>query len=139
MADLAPTAANVVKTTDTTVVSGTAGTTITAGMSVYSKAADSNKIYPADANVTTVEAVCVGIALNSASAGQPVSYASGGSVTLGTVTGGAAGLVVVVSATAGGLAPDADISAGQYLTVVGVLTSATVIKIALNVTNITHA
>lgn len=138
MADLAPTAASVVKTNTTTIGTGYYGETITAGMTLYKKTSD-GLYYKADANVTTAEAECVGIALNGGSAGQPASFATGGSVTLGTVTGGAAGLVVVVSATAGGLAPDADISSGQYLSLVGVMTSATVLKLSLNNTAVTHA
>lgn len=139
MADLAPTAANVVKTSDTVFgPASTYGETVTAGMTVYKKAAD-GLLYKADNNVTTAEAVVAGIAMNSGSAGQPASYATGGSIILGTITGGAAGVAVALSSTAGGMAPDGDISSGNYYTAIGVLTSATVLKLAINVTNITHA
>lgn len=138
MADLGPTAANVVKQSTTTVGTGTAGETITAGMAVYLKTSDS-KYYKADANVTTAEAVVAGIALNSVSAGQPISFATGGKLTLGSVTAGAAGVPVALSTTAGGLAPDGDISSGNYYTFIGVMTSATELQIGIIVTSITHA
>lgn len=139
MADLAPTAANVVKTSDTTFgAAANYGETITAGMAVYKKTSD-GLLYKADANVTTAEAVVAGIAMNSGSAGQPASYATGGSITLGAVTGGAAGVPVALSTTAGGICPDGDVGSGSYYTFIGVMTSATVLKLGLIVTNITHA
>lgn len=138
MADLAPTAANVVKTSDTVISTGYYGETVTAGMAIYRKTADS-LYYKADANVTTAEAVVAGIALNSGSAGQPASFATSGSVTLGSVTAGAAGVPVCLSTTAGGLAPDGDIATGNYYSFIGVMTSATVIKLGIINTSITHA
>lgn len=138
MADLAPTAANVVKQSTTTVGSGIAGETITAGMTVYLKSSDS-RYWKADANVTNAEAVVAGVALNSCSAGQPISFATGGTITLGTVTAGSAGVVVAQSTTAGGLAPDGDIASGNYYTLIGILVSATELKIGIIVTNVTHA
>lgn len=139
MADLAPTAANVVKTSDTIFgASATYGETVTAGMAVYKKTSD-GLLYKADANVTTAEAKVVGIAMNSGSAGQPASYATGGSITLGAVTAGAAGVPVALSTTAGGLAPDGDIASTNYYTFIGIMTSATVLKLGILVTDITHA
>lgn len=138
MADLAPTAANVVPTTTTAKSAGTYGETVTAGMAVYKKASDS-KIYKADNNVTTAEAAVVGIAINSGSAGQPADYATGGELTLGTVTGGGAGVAVCLSSTAGGLCPDGDVSSTQYYSFIGAMISATVIQIGILNTSITHA
>lgn len=138
MADLGPTAANVVKQSGTQTATGTYGETVTAGQAIYKKASD-GLLYKAQCDGTTAEAAVVGIALNSGSANQPASYATSGLLTLGAVTAGAAGVAVALSATAGGICPDGDIASTNYYTAIGVLTSATVIQIALNVTGVQHA
>ena len=107
MADLSITAANVV------FVSGTKNTanaeqTITAGQAVYVNATTSG-IRLAQCDGTTAEADCQGIALHGSLSGQPITYAGNGSVLVlgGTTT--AKTTTYMVSAGAGGIAPQADI------------------------------
>lgn len=126
MADLSVTAANVLKGAGAVTEAGTAGGTITAGMPVY-KSSD-NKILATDADSATVAArQAIGIALNAASDGQPVDYMKmGGEITIGaTMT---AGVTYYLSGTAGGICPLADVGASEYLSIVGIAKSTTVLK-----------
>jgi len=98
---------------------GTAGVTITAGQGLYLDSADNRLKLAAAADVA--KARCVGIALNGATADQPVNYAGPGSIV--DLGGGTAGLIYIVSGTAGGLSPHSDAttpSSGENLTVVTV-------------------
>src|SRR5260221_14791560 len=86
MSDLTITAASVVPSDANTVIGrGTAGATIVAGQPFYLDA--NTLLHPANANVSgqIIQAAAVGVAVNSASTGQPVEYASAGDVTM-TVT-----------------------------------------------------
>jgi len=126
MVDLVVTAANVLVGAGAIVESGSAGGTITAGMPIY-KASD-GKIVAADADSTTVAArQAIGISLNGASLGQPVDYMKmGGEITIGaTMT---AGVTYYLSGTAGGICPLADVGATEYLSIVGIAKSTTVLK-----------
>lgn len=122
MADLAITATSVVPGTDAMIQSGIAGETITAGNSLYIKAADS-KLWKAQCDGTPEEATCVGVALNGAAPNQTVAYVSAGTVTIGATTSKAT--TYVVSATAGGIAPQADLIATNRISYVGYATDAT--------------
>jgi hypothetical protein len=116
--DITITAASVLSSTAASVSEGVAGDTITAGQPVYKDATDSGKIKLADANVLAKIAV-VGISIHGAAAGQPIKYATKDSAfTLGGTV--AAGAVVVLSATAGGIAPVTDLTSGSYGVVLGV-------------------
>lgn len=120
MADLTITAASVLKTSGN-VLSGTAGETITAGQSVYLKAADS-RIWKAQADGTAAEAAAVGVALHASLAGQPIQYVGDGAVI--NIGGTTAKLTTYcVSAAAGGVAPIADLTSGQYITELGYATA----------------
>ena len=70
----------------------------------------------------------VGVALNNAASGQPVAYASD-VVTLGAVL--TAGTEYWLSATAGGIAPRADVTTGMTPVLLGVATSTSKLKLAL--------
>jgi len=110
---------------------GTSGASITAGMPVYKDASDSNKIKIADANDTAAKAAAVGIALNGASAGQPVAYQTAGVINLGaTLT---VGTIYCVSDTAGSIMPHGDLSAGEYVSVLG--TAITAANLQLKISN----
>jgi len=130
MADISITAANVKTGTGAAVTTGTAGGTITAGQPVYIDASDSNKIKAADANASAATAAAVGIALNGASANQPVSYCTRDSAgfTVGATL--AIGDVLYVSNTAGGITvTPGDLTTGSYVVVLGIMTSTTLAKI----------
>ncbi|MCX5513421.1 hypothetical protein C3941_23820 [Kaistia algarum] len=126
MTDLVITAANVLAATGAPLESGFAGEAIVAGKAVY-KAAATEKWMLADSNAATAEArQATGIALNGASANQPVSVAKSGSdITFGAVF--TAGLAYYLSDTPGGICPVADIGAGEYVGLLGLAKSTTVL------------
>lgn len=118
MADLAPTAANVVHLEGPSTW-GVAGVAITAGQAVY-KDGTNGKIYLAIAT-TLGPSRCNGmIALNSAAAGHDVEYSLPDAVL--DLGGGTAGLGYFLSgATAGALSPHTDTTtpaSGEYSTLV---------------------
>ena len=133
MADISITPANVVSVSGNT-EAGTAGETLTAGQTVYKKSSDS-KFYKADCDATAVGAQTgiddvYGIALNGASASQPVTVQKTGVITIGgTVT---IGSVQYQSNVAGGITETwADIASTDYVTIIGVATSAANITLGI--------
>lgn len=129
-ADLSITAASVVPSSGAATIDVTSGATITAGKLCYINSTD-GKAYLADANGTAATKVLRGIALNAASAGQPVRLQTAGTITIGaTVT---VGEIYVLSATAGGICPEADLATGHTVSIVGVATTTT--AIFLNIFN----
>jgi hypothetical protein len=131
MPDLSITAANVAVYADVAPRDGTAGATITAGQVLYEDTSDSNKLKLADCDSSSATATVVGIALHGASSGQPIKYAPSGELTIGaTVT---VGEIYVLSGTAGGIAPEADLASGDYVSILGVGTTAA--RIRFNILN----
>jgi hypothetical protein len=125
MATLSITAASVLASASAVKTTGVAGATITAGQVLYKDGADSNKMKLADANGAAALRVVEGIALHGASAGQPITYVTrdpgltvGATLVVGTS-------YMLASDTPGGIAPDADAAAGDYVTVLGVAKSTT--------------
>lgn len=135
MADLTITAANVQPGSGAAIRNGTAGATITAGQVVYLDEATTGEWLLADADAASAVARGsgkIGIALNGASDGQPISVQTDGDITIGaTMT---AGVAYFLSPTAGGIAPYADILAGDFVTLVGVSTSTTVLSLGFKYT-----
>ena len=129
MADYSVTAASVVKTANTAISEGIAGATITAGMAVYIDTSDSSKLKGCDADASA-SSVAAGIALHGAANGQPLKYATSGNLTFNAAF--AAGDCVVVSTTVGGVAPYADLASGDFVTILGIATSTTNLKIQIN-------
>ena len=99
------------------VVKGTAGESIDAGEAVFVDTADGNKVKLAG-KATEATSKGAGIALHSSEAGQPLSYASKGTLALGAGVV-AAGDIIVLSA-GGGMSPAADLLSGDWVCVVGV-------------------
>lgn len=134
MTDLTITAANVVAGAGSSKSTGTAGETITAGQAVYLASA-TKKYMKADANAATAEArEAVGIALNGASLNQPLTVLRSGPVTIGaTMT---AGTAYYLSDTAGGICPVADIGSGEYVCLIGLATSTTVLSVNIQYTGV---
>ena len=127
MADLTITAANVLQT-DGNFTDGTAGATITAGQTVYLDAT-TNRWKLAQADGTSAEASLRGVALHGASNGQPLRVLTSGRYNPGATV--AVGTVYVVSATAGGIAPIADLVATNYVSILGVGTTTSEITVSL--------
>jgi hypothetical protein len=111
MADKVVTPANVLASTNASKLTGTAGAAITAGQVVYLNST-TNTIFPAIANAATLQTP-IGIALNSAAAGQPISYtASDTAFTPGYAT--SVGETTYLSAgTAGNVTLFANLPTGQ--------------------------
>lgn len=135
MADLVITAANVAKGTPSTTSTGTAGEAITQGQALYFNT--DGKWWKAKANGTAVQAKVGGVALNAASAGQPVVVQTSGQITIGaTMTKGV--LYYASPTAAGGIAPFADLGAGNYTTVLGFALSTTIMVVAPIITGVTQ-
>lgn len=102
--------------TNTITVSGLLGATVTAGQTVYLDTTTSTYKL-ADANASATTAAVAGIAMNGGVSGQPVVVAIGGTLDPGFTVG--VGEIYVQSATAGGIAPRADLTTGWYTSVLG--------------------
>lgn len=127
MADLTITAASVVAGSDAVTENGTLGATVTAGQVVYKDSSDGLwKLADCDSGTAALRSPA-GIALNGGATGQPVKVHKKGLITIGaTMT---AGLAYYLSPTPGGICVVGDLGSGDYPTVVGVATSATVLRV----------
>lgn len=121
MADLTQTATSVVASNRSEVrqEEGIAGATITAGMPIYKDSTDGHKLKPAQATTLAAAAV-VGIALNGGASGQPIEYVTRDPALDVGATLGVGAVYVLSAAAAGGIAPEADITTGQFITILGV-------------------
>ena len=137
MADLVLTAAAVLTTTEATTENGTAGATITAGQRVYHDALTGRfKLADADA-ATDPERRTRGIALNSASDGQPLRIHKSGDLTVNAVL--TPGVTYYGSPVPGGICPRADVLTADYVEIIGVAKSTTVLAVAINYPNVASA
>ncbi len=129
MAAISVTAASVLKSSTGQVSVGTAGATITAGQSLYVDTSDSNKLKLADANGTAPANTFAGIALNAASAGQPVSYCTNDTAgfTIGATV--VAGDTIWLSQTPGGITKTIGDLSGGLAIVVGVMLTTTTMNL----------
>jgi hypothetical protein len=120
MADLTVTAASVLFTSGSK-ITGTAGATITAGQAVYLDSTTS-KLKLAQCDGTAAEVAAVGIALHASLDGQPLTYAENGStINIGATT--AKTTAYMVSATSGGVAPQADLVSTNRICYLGYATA----------------
>lgn len=113
MADLSITASSVQPGANAVLRTMTAGEAITVGQAVYQQA--DGTVWRTDTD-TAAKAAAIGIAVSGASAaGQRVVVdISDDDFTVGATV--AVGSAYVVSATAGGIAPEADLTTGDYST-----------------------
>jgi len=129
MADLTITPANVLAGTGSTQETGTAGEAITQGKVVY-KQASTGKYFLADNNAVTAEVRQPrGIALNSALANQPLTILKSGDITIGATM--VAGVAYYLSDTPGGISPVADLLAGEFVALIGLSKSTTVLGVRI--------
>lgn len=134
MADLSITAADVAAGSDSVQERGTAGATITAGQVVYKDASDGKyKLADADAS-TSAERTPLGIALNGAADGQPLTIHKLGDLTLNAVL--TAGTTYYLSPTPGGICPLGDVLSGDYPCVIGIAKSTTVLAVKINASGV---
>lgn len=134
MADLTITPTSVVRGANARTETGTAGETIGAGKAVY-KSSTTGLYMLADSNSATAEArQATGIALNGASVNQPLTVVKGGDVTIGaTMT---AGTAYYLSDTPGGICPVTDVGAGEYVCLIGLAKSTTVLTVGIQFPNV---
>lgn len=105
---------------------GVAGAAITAGQLVYLDTT-TNTWKLSDANLSAAASDVDGIAINSAANGAPVTIVTqDDDLTLGGTA--AEGTIYILSATAGGIAPAADLTTGWYAVVVALGKSATKVR-----------
>ena len=118
MADISITAANVGLTDSSGITYRIVqyGEATTQGRSLYLKAAD-GKYWLANAGALAA-AAAVGIALTPGAADEYGIMVEEGPIDLGTAL--ASGATYVVSSTSGGIAPVADLTTGDYTTILGV-------------------
>lgn len=136
MAALTVTPANVLKGSGASVSTGVAGATITAGQSVYFDSATSTwKLAQDDGTAEEAGASGVGIALNGASANQPLQVITQGPLTAGATV--VVGMPYFLGDGAGDIVPVADLGSADRVTYLGTGTSATVIALQPHVTGAT--
>lgn len=133
MVDITITSASVKAGSGAVVADGTSGATITAGEAIYFDGT-TGKMLLADANALGSK-TCSGIALNSASDGQPIKYQKSGPITVGGTL--VAGTVYAVSTNAGAIAPLADITTGDDVIILGVAKSTTVLQLDIQIPGVT--
>ncbi len=136
MVDANVTPAEVLPGADTSYVKGTLGETVTAGQCVYldSTTATYKK---ADIDASADAANAIGIAMNGGSSGQFVKIATGGHIDPGFTV--ILGEIYVVSGTAGGIAPVADLAQNDYTHILGLGISASSMKLAQVDSGVLHA
>jgi len=137
MASLTITAANVAAGTNAVIKRGNAGATITAGQVVYLDTTTTGEWLLVDADAAAAIARGsgqIGIALHGASDGQPLAVQTEGNITIGaTMT---AGLAYFLSPTPGEIGVYGDVLSGDYVTLVGVSTSTTVLSLLFKYTGV---
>ena len=140
MADFTLTNTGIKPTANTQIAYGTSAEAIIAGQPVYADSTTSYKLRVAQGNSTQAKAEVVGIALNSApAADQPVTYATGGDITVATgqvvqansyVLGGGAGTL----STAKEL--EDSTTNTRYGTQIGMASTDTNLKLAIAITGL---
>lgn len=127
MVDLVITPANVIAGEGAKKKTIKAGGTITQGKVLYRKADGTYDLADAD---TLATAKASGVALDAVSSGQDGIMQSHGLIAIGaTVT---AGMVYVVSPTAGGICPITDLTSGDYVWEVGIGASTTELYLTMD-------
>ncbi len=136
MTDLSITATAIIPGSNAVTKRGSAGETIAAGKAVY-KSSTTNLVMLADSNSATAEArTADGIALNGGATGQPIEYQTSGDLTTNAVL--TANTAYFMSDTPGGICPIADVGSGEYLQLLGIAKSTTVLMVLLATTGVSN-
>ncbi|AZO04581.1 hypothetical protein [Mesorhizobium sp. M2A.F.Ca.ET.043.02.1.1] len=136
MADLVITAASVVAGANAETETGAAGEAITAGQAVY-RSSTTKKLMKADSNGASAEIrTPIGIALNGGALDQPIKFQKSGDITIGAAL--TPGLAYYLSDTPGGICPVADIGAGEYVCLIGLASSASVLALDIRYTGVSN-
>jgi hypothetical protein len=127
MADISVTATAVLPGSNAVTENGICGATITAGQAVY-KSSTTGYWGLADNDGASEEIrFAKGIALNGGAAGQPLRVLKSGDLTLNAVL--TAGVAYYLSNTPGGICPVADVGASEYVVLLGLAKSTTVLAV----------
>lgn len=130
MADLVITAANVVPGANAVFQQGPAAVTITQGQTVYLDSS-TGTVKLADADLSAAAASVSGIAVSSALAGQIVVFQVSGTLAFGAIL--TAAKPYFLSATAGAIAPAADLTTNWRTSLLGFASSTS--NLLLNIFN----
>lgn len=135
MSDISVTAANVLQGADARVEAGVFGATITAGQVCYLDSSDGKyKLADHDSATAAVRRPRA-IALCGGSNGQPGVFQLSGDITIGaTLT---AGTTYCLSGTAGGICPQADVTTGDDVVILGVAKSTSVLHLDIQISGVT--
>jgi hypothetical protein len=136
MADLSITEANVLASADAVVETGTLGATIPAGDTVYLSETD-GRYELADADGAAALRRPRGIVLNGGVDGQPTKILRQGDITLGAVL--TAGVTYYQSPTPGKICLRADVLTGDYVCIIGVAKSTTVLAVNIQYPDVASA
>lgn len=129
MADFTIVPGSVLKSTAGNSTIGIAAVAITQGKAVY--VLGDGTIGLADSDGTAPANVVAGISQNSASAGQPISYTTDDVAFVPGFTSTPGTVVYLSSDNAGGLVSDyTEINSGATVTIMGVMTSTTVLNLS---------
>ncbi|WP_291854881.1 hypothetical protein [Bradyrhizobium sp.] len=129
MVDIVVTPANVVGGADAERIQGVAGATVLAGQVVYRDSV-TRRFLLADNNSATPDVRNpIGIALHGASNGQPLAVQTGGDLNVGATL--VVGETYYLSDTPGGICPEADLVTGEFVSVLGVATTASNLKMRM--------
>ncbi len=129
MANLTITAANVVLTADSVPFYGTAGETLVQGQPVYYRDSDL-RWWKAESGDTVAKAQATAIVVTPAVAGGQVGLCGTGSLSLGAIL--TLNTLYVLSATNGLICPIADLVATDWVTLIGVPKSTSVLQLTIN-------
>lgn len=115
---------------------GLAAVSITAGKAVaYDPAVGAWKLADCDDATPAIRmSVKGGIALNAATAGQPVTVLRSGDVTTGSTL--TAGIPYYLSSTPGGICPLADITVGKNFVYIGTATTTAILNVNIFYTGV---
>jgi hypothetical protein len=134
MVDLSVTASAVVPGSNSVQAQGIAGEAIVQGKAVYLDASTQRWMLADNNSAIATARRAQGISLNSASASQPITVHKSGLLTFNAIF--TAGVGVYLSDTPGGLAPVADVGAGEYVCLIGFPVSTTVLDVNIQYPNV---
>lgn len=129
MADISITASQVARGSTYTINTDyLAGATITAGQAVYVDGSNTWQLAQCDGTAVEAGSGTFGIALHGATSGQPLAVQTAGLITIGATV--VAGTPYVISTTAGGIAPFADLASTNRVTYLGFASTTAIIDMS---------
>lgn len=128
MTDLVITAASIAPASNAVIQNSAAGEAVAQGKAVYFDSSLQQWLLSDANHATAAKRRPTGIALNTTTAaGQKLAVQTGGDITIGaTLTGGSR---YYASATAGGIAPEADLTTGMEVSLIGIAKSASLLSL----------